>query len=211
MKKLILAAALLLAGATSARAQLTAAKAFVDAPQSVFPLVDTNTRMDMVDYINAGMSTQSSNKLGGGSAIIDLSPMRIKVKMTDSSTDEIFLLPTASASSDTIIGVIRTVATPGHDSSIAFYNSKWQPVKSGSVMTVPVLADWITDKAHTADVETIVPFMLVGYTFDPATQRLTATNHLEGFLSEDIYSIVAPYISKNLVYAWNGKRFVPAQ
>lgn len=209
MKKLILAAALLLFGATAARAQLTAAKAFVNAPQSVFPLVDTNTRMDMVDYINAGMSTQSNNKLGGGSAIIDLSPMRMKVKMTDSSTDELFLLPTAA--SDTIIGVIRTVATPGHDSSIAFYDSKWQPVKGGSVLTVPVLADWITDKAHTADVETVVPFMLVGYTFDPATQRLTATNHLEGFLSEDIYSMVAPYISKTLVYAWNGKRFVPAR
>lgn len=209
MKKLILAAALLLLGATAARAQLTAAKAFVNAPQSVFPLVDTNTRMDMVDYINAGMSTQSSNKLGGGSAIIDLSPMRMKVKMTDSSTDELFLLPTAA--SDTIIGVIRTVATPGHDSSIAFYNSKWQPVKGGSVLNVPVMADWITDKAHTADVETVVPFMLVGYTFDPATQRLTATNHLEGFLSEDIYSMVEPYISKNLVYAWNGKRFVPAR
>lgn len=209
MKKLILAAALLLLGATAARAQLTAAKAFVNAPQSVFPLVDTNTRMDMVDYINAGMSTQSSNKLGGGSAIIDLSPMRMKVKMTDSSTDELFLLPTAA--SDTIIGVIRTVATPGHDSSIAFYDSKWQPVKGGSVLNVPVMADWITDKTHTADVETVVPFMLVGYTFDPATQRLTATNHLEGFLSEDIYSMVEPYISKTLVYAWNGKRFVPAR
>ncbi len=204
MKKLFAAALLLCLSAIGAQAQLTAAKAFVDAPASVFPLVDNTTRLDMIDYVNAGMSTQSVNRLGGGSAIIELTPMKLRAKMTDASIDELFLLP---AGSDTIIGVIRTVATPGHDSSISFFNSSWQPLKPGAVFTAPVLADWVTDQSHIPDVETVVPFMLVGYSYDPDKGVLTATNNLEPFLSKDIYSIVAPFMTDTIVYQWNGKRF----
>ena len=40
MKKLLLTATLLLAGALGAMAQLTAADAFTSAPQNIFPLLD---------------------------------------------------------------------------------------------------------------------------------------------------------------------------
>lgn len=46
-----------------ANAQLTASKAFADAPASVFPLLNRNARLDMIDYFNGGMSTASTNAL----------------------------------------------------------------------------------------------------------------------------------------------------
>lgn len=189
------------------QAQTPAAKAFADAPQSVFPLLDQSTRLDMIDYFNAGMSTQSANNLGGTSAILAIDPMSVKVKMTDASTGQLFLLPAAAG--DTIVGVIRTVATPGHDSGLTLYTSAWKPVQPGKLFTAPVLKDWVTDVSHMADVEMVVPFMLTGYEYDPATSALTLTNNLESFLSKDIYEMVAPYMAGKLVYVWNGKRFTP--
>ena len=37
--------------------QFTAADAFTSAPQNIFPLLDRNTRLDMVDYVKSGLST----------------------------------------------------------------------------------------------------------------------------------------------------------
>ena len=53
----------------AASAQLTASKAFTSAPSDVFPLLDTNTRMDMVDYYNSGLATPSANRIDRKSVV----------------------------------------------------------------------------------------------------------------------------------------------
>ncbi len=187
------------------QAQLTARQAFATAPQSVFPLLDTNTRLDMIDYFDAGMKNESKNALGGQSALLEVSPMSLSMKMSDASTNQVFLLP--AAGNDTIIGVIRTVATPGHDSSLSLYTSKWQPVAQSKRFNAPKLTDWVTDRSHLGDVEAVVPFMLTGYKYDPQRSTLTLENNLNGFLSDDIYEMVAPYMLSSLTYEWDGKKF----
>ena len=208
MKHFLTTAILLAACVFGASAQLTARIAFTRAPQSVFPLLDTNTRLDMIDYFDAGMKTESKNALGGGSALLDMSPESLRVKMSDASVHQLFLLPAAN---DTLIGVIRTVATPGHDSSMTLYTSQWQPAARQHRFQAPVLRDWVTDPSHLPDVETVVPFMLTGYSYDPATSTLTLTNNLKGFLSDDIYAMVADYMRPVLIYRWDGKRFSPVR
>ncbi|MBD5317224.1 MAG: DUF3256 family protein [Bacteroides sp.] len=204
MKKFLIAAlTLLAAGAPAAMAQLTASKAFAEAPKSVFPLLEPNTRLDMLDYFNAGMSTPSKNNLGGGSAITALKPEFLSINMSDASATQLFLLPAAN---DTVIGVIRTVSTPALDSSMNLYTSQWQPLKKGA-FTAPELKDWVTDSKEIDNVESVVPFMLVDYAYDPATATLTLTNNLKDFLSDDIYSMVSPFLVPSITYVWDGKRF----
>lgn len=77
-----------------ASAQLTAADAFTSAPASVFPLLDRNTRLDMVDYVKSGLSTPSANALKGSSTITAMSPGALSVRMTDSSTAQVIVLLT---------------------------------------------------------------------------------------------------------------------
>lgn len=205
MKKLFLLLIAALAAAGIHAESLTAAKAFTEAPASVFPLLDAPTRLDMVDYSAAGMTTASKNNLGGNSVITEMTPDKLTIKMSDASTHTLFILP---ASPEPMIGLIRTVATPGNDSSLSLYTAQWQPSKT---FAAPGLKDWVTDKAHMADVELMVPFMLVGYDYDPQTQQLTLTNNLQSFLSEDVYAMVAPYMASKLVYSWDGRRFVPVK
>ena len=194
----------LLVVAMAAMAQLTARTAFAEAPSSVFPLLDKLTRLDMIDYFEAGSKVESVNALEGASAVTSLSDESLTVHLTDASDVQLFVVPTAK--SDTIIGVITTVATPGHDSSLALYSGRWK--RLDGLFTAPKLADWLTDPRRSAEVEIVVPFMLTSYVYNPADKTLSLTNNLKGFLSDDIYSMVDGLVRPSLVYRWDGNRFV---
>ena len=191
--------------------QLTVSEAFVSAPTSVFPLLDDMTRLDMLDYFNSAMTTASTNSLEGQSRITLLEPRKAMIEMTNSSVYELDLLLTSK--SDTLITVISTVSTPAHDSQLAVYSSDWSKNVTDQVFEKPSLDDWLTTdgKANRGDVEALVPFLLIGYTFDPESEILVLTNNTKEFLSTDIYDIVAPFLNQQLKYKWNGKKFVAAQ
>lgn len=205
MRQLLTTIFLMAACAFSAGA-VTAAEALASAPQNVFPLLDRNTRLDMIDYFNSGMSTPSANSLQGQSVITALSPDALSVRMTDSSTAQLVVL---SAGRDSIVALITTVAAPGLDSNIKFYDSKWTPLPATPYFTKPDWKDWMvgSDKADREMVTTQVPFMLASYAIDPASKVLTITNNLDRFLDKDIYAMLSPYLHPALTYRWDGGRF----
>ncbi|MDE5745115.1 MAG: DUF3256 family protein [Paramuribaculum sp.] len=201
---------MLLVGAGAAFAQLTAANAFAEAPQNVFPLLDLNTKLDMIDYFNSGMTTPSKNAMDGKSRITALSPAKMEINMTDASTYELVVIPTADG--DSVIALITTVATPAPDSQMAVFSKDWSNNITNSVFVKPILADWLTDddKENIGEVEGIIPFLLISYSFDPEAKQLTLTNNTSKFVSPELYEIVAPSLKSVMTYRWNGKKFVPA-
>ena len=203
MKQILLTALFLLATLT-VTAQKTAADAFTTAPTGIGPRLDQNTRLDMVDYYNSGLATPSANRLQGRSAITSLTPATITVKITDSSSAQIALLP---AGRDTIFAVISTVATPGLDSTIKFYDSNWAPLPTDRHFTAPGWNDWMTPGHDITEITAHTPFMLASYFIDTDAGTLTATNNLATFLDEDTYKTLSPALRPTLTYKWNGKRF----
>lgn len=205
LKALALTILGLCASTVSVHAQLNATNAFASAPQSVFPLLDKNTRLDMIDYFASGSDTPSRNKLDGSSRISELDDYNVKIKMTDASDYQLAILP---AGSDSIIAVISTVATPAHDSHISFYDRTWKKLPD-TYFTPPAISDWLNaDGKKSPDmVTTMVPFMLAEYVYDPKTKLLTLTNNLGEFMSEDTESMVLPYLLPALEYKWDGKKF----
>lgn len=202
----IFAAALLILSAATAWGQLTAAKAFSTMPDKLMPLLDRSTRLDMIDYFNSGSSTPSKNSMAGQSRIMELTPQTAVVQLSPASTCEIALLP---AGSDTLIAVISTVATPAPDSKLHVYTSDWSRDLTSQVFTAPQLTDWLTGdgRKNIAEVETMVPFMLAGGKYDPATGSYVLTNNVSQFLTEEVYKPMSGYFQPTLVYKWNGKRF----
>lgn len=193
-----------LLGVSTLPAQLTASKAFVEAPRNVIPLLDRNARLDMLDYFNSGLTNKTSNKLNGTSAITAVDPMQVAVQMTDASTCHIALLP---AQSDTLIAVISTVNTPAPDSKMTVYSSGFARDLTASAFAKPTLKEWITDPSMLSTVEAMVPFLLISYSYNPDSATLTLTNNTQKFLSDDVYAIVEPYLKKSIVYKWTGKKF----
>ncbi len=203
MKQILLTALFLLATLT-VTAQKTAADAFTTAPTGIFPPPDQNTPLHHVHYHNSGLATPSANRLQGRSAITSLTPATITVKITDSSSAQIALLP---AGRDTIFAVISTVATPGLDSTIKFYDSNWAPLPTDRHFTAPGWNDWMTPGHDITEITAHTPFMLASYFIDTDAGTLTATNNLATFLDEDTYKTLSPALRPTLTYKWNGKRF----
>lgn len=201
---IIVALAMAFMQVPAVKAQLTASRAFADAPASVFPLLNRNVRLDMIDYFNGGMTTASTNALQGKSRITALAPDDLKIAMTDASSYQLVILP---AQGDSIIGLIQTVATPAHDSHITFYSRDWKQLDTNPVFTAPSLEDWLTPVAKKSGADiSLVPFMLAGYVYDPSSSTLTLTNNLSEFLSPDVYSIVGGNLMPTIIYKWDGRK-----
>ncbi|MCI9607321.1 MAG: DUF3256 family protein [Muribaculaceae bacterium] len=207
-KPIALAAALVL-GTSACFARLTARQAFTEAPQSVFPLLNLDARLDMIDYFESGMANTSKNAMEGQSRITAMTPDKVSISMSEASDYELCLLPTADG--DTAIVVIATVATPAPDSRMSVYSKDWGKNLTSGAFSKPVLSDWLSEegKERAAEVEGLVPFLLISYSYDPASGVLTLTNNTGRFLSSDIYEIVKPCLKGSITYKWNGKQFVP--
>lgn len=205
MKKHLLTLALMGAALTG-MAQTSAADLFTSAPQNVFPLLDQNTRLDMVDYYKNGMSTPSQNSLDGRSLITEMTPASLTVKMTDSSAMQIVELKGPKGS---VVALISTVATPGLDSNIKFFDSDWKPLSTESYFVKPGWKEWLTDsgRQNQDEVTMQVPFMLASYRIDPESGTLTLTNNLSHFLDKALYDDLSAYLRPQLIYLWNGKNY----
>lgn len=197
----------MLAPLASVRA-LTAREAFISAPRRVIPLIDNNTRLDMLDYFNSGMKTASTNALNGKSSVTALSDDAISIRLTDASTIDIAVLPCGN---DTLIAVIKTVATPAPDSKLSVYSKDWKSDLTSRTFAKPALKDWLTPEGrkNQASVESVIPFLLVGYSYDPAASTLTLTDNTSQFMPADVFATISGYLSPKLVYRWNGQKFQP--
>lgn len=136
LKALILIAAALAALTAGAR---TAADFFAKAPDSVLPLLQENTRLDMLDYFNSGLQTPSANTLGGRSRITSLSDRAVTVEM---SRDASVQMAVITAGKDTLIAVVETVLTPVADSGVRLYRAAdWKELPSPAMPGVEQFAD----------------------------------------------------------------------
>lgn len=205
--KQVISIIILIAGVFSFRVNaLTAEQAFVFAPESVFPLLNKNTRLDMIDYFNSGSATPSKNKLSGNSRVTSIKFNDLQFEMNASSSYHIVILHLNKG--EEIVALIETVKTPATDSKISFYTTEWKKI-DGKYFSEPELEDWLTSegKKKIKDVEVLVPFMLVGYEFDTMNGELILNNNIKSMLSEDVYDSVASYFKSQLKYSWTGKQF----
>lgn len=69
-----------LADSAAAPEPSDAAGFFVDAPTAFFPTIDRSTRLDMIDYFNAGSSKASANVVNGECRVISDTPEQIVVQ-----------------------------------------------------------------------------------------------------------------------------------
>lgn len=187
---------------SDAFARTTAAGAFQNAPATVFPMLDRNARLDMIDYFNSGSSTPTHNQLNGRSRITAMDSDAVTIEMTDASVYRIVLLP-RKQQTDTLFALIRTVVLPAHDSDMMFYDSQWRPLSNNKTFVAPVMADWLLPEADKELVAGTVPFMLAEYSYDVASSTLTVDNRLADFLSADDWKKVGPMLRQRIEYVWN--------
>ena len=101
--------------------QLRAKDLFAAAPDSIFPLLSTNNRLDCIDFIENNMEAKVKNRLDQPVTMTALTDSYLHLKPSEKSTAEIKVLD------DSTFCLISTCMGPAPDSRIAFYTHEWKP------------------------------------------------------------------------------------
>lgn len=198
-----------LADSAAAPEPSDAAGFFVDAPTAFFPTIDRSTRLDMIDYFNAGSSKASANVVNGECRVISDTPEQIVVQTSGVSEVALALLPSSNKKwGDRILMVVTTLSTPAEDSAVKFYTTSWEPIEG--VFEVPMLDDWMLPEAKKdpAPVQNALPFVIARLTYNPESRRAVFTHNLPDFVATEMLGVARSSIHPKLTFHWDGKRFV---
>ena len=143
MKSIFYTILLFLFAASPLSAQHYVDKFFANIPPQVLSIIDQTSRLDMIDLYNNNMQAQAENLYGGMSRIQKKSDYFIDVKLTESSTWQMRIMPSAH---DTLIVCVHSLTANGTSSTLRFYKQDWHPVKHDLVM--PTFSHFLTSKPH---------------------------------------------------------------
>ena len=187
----------------SAFSQTKAKDVFATAPDSIFPLLTTNNRLDCIDLIENNMKATVKNKLEQKTEMTALTDSYLQIKPSERSVVEIKML------NDSVFCLINTCLGPAPDSRISFFTHDWKPYKTTFPMphatdfwtSVP---DSLASDANFAQ-RSLEDLLLIQISADKESTELTLTiqtSELSGKEKEIAQKYVQP-----LRYRWNGKSF----
>ncbi|MCM1067545.1 MAG: DUF3256 family protein [Muribaculaceae bacterium] len=181
----------------------TAAELFVDAPPQVLPLLERNSRLDMLDYFRSHLPTPTDNTLGGSSRVLRESDACIELQLSRDASMSIALVPLKA---DTLVAVIETVLTPVADSGVRFYRTDWTPVQRQPAM--PSAADFMP-KGEKLPKGTEMPAALyIRADYDPVSGRFTFVNTTAGYYTDTDRPAGLALLRSAVDMVYDGKRFV---
>lgn len=187
----------------SAFSQTKAKDVFAAAPDSIFPLLTTNNRLDCIDLIENNMKATVKNKLEQKAEMTALTDSYLQIKPSERSVVEIKML------NDSVFCLINTCLGPAPDSRISFFTHDWKPYKT--TFPMPHATDFWTSvpdslarDANFAQ-RSLEDLLLIQISADKENTELTLTiqtSELSGKEKEIAQKYVQP-----LRFRWTGKSF----
>ena len=187
----------------SAFSQTKAKDVFATAPDSIFPLLTTNNRLDCIDLIENNMKATVKNKLEQKTEMTALTDSYLQIKPSERSVVEIKML------NDSVFCLINTCLGPAPDSRISFFTHDWKPYKT--TFPMPHATDFWTSVPDSLAIDanfaqrSLEDLLLIQISADKENTELTLTiqtSELSGKEKEIAQKYVQP-----LRYRWTGKGF----
>lgn len=98
-------------------------------PDSITPLLTKNSRLNLIDYLEAGQKAVEKNRLGGETVMAHLSETRCLIQMTSSSDMDFKLIKSPEPSIGVILSVHNSENT-AISSIIKYYSLDWKLLKT---------------------------------------------------------------------------------
>lgn len=114
---------------------------YAEAPDSIFPLLTKNNRLDQIDFRENNMQAVVKNRFDTPSELLVLTDRYLKLQLSERCLIEMRLL------SDSTFCMVETFTAPAPDSRIRFFNAAWQ--EQPSVIEKPSVADFLNDDIDT--------------------------------------------------------------
>ena len=182
---------------------IIAKQLFIEVPDSLFPSIDKNTRLDMIDYYECGYNRPSLDVFKDSCKISHIDDENIIIETSPILKQQISVL------SNNIILLISTHSIPTHDSEIEFYDFNWNKLESNQLFTSPKLYDWLSKegKKEQQDIENYIPFLITEYQYNSNDKTLTLINNLQDYFTDSDWNKIAPLLLTQLKYKWAGGKF----
>ena len=187
----------------SAFSQTKAKDVFATAPDSIFPLLTTNNRLDCIDLIENNMKATVKNKLEQKAEMTALTDSYLQIKPSEKSVVEIKML------NDSVFCLINTCLGPAPDSRISFFTRGWKPYET--TFPMPHATDFWTSVPDSLARDasfaqrSLEDLLLIQISADKENTELTLTiqtSELSGKEKEIAQKYVQP-----LRFRWTGKGF----
>lgn len=184
---------------------------FIDMPDSLFPYLTRNNRLDCIDFIESKMKAEIKNKFDENSELVSLTDDYLKFRLNENCTYEMKLLTVAG---DTLqrICLIRSYSAPEVESDISFYSQDWKRLDNGRLIIMPTFNSFW----HRPDTMSVDKFAELRRYIDPV--MMSAAFVESGDMPTIQFSVAQPLLNKEdkklikpaivqINVKWNGSIF----
>lgn len=135
----------------SSFAELRIRDVYAEAPDSIFPLLTKNNRLDQIDFRENNMPAVVKNRFDGHTELLVLTERYLKLQLSERCLVEMRLLSdsTLASPSDTVLRVcmVETFSAPAPDSRVRFFDTQWHELPSA--IEKPSVDEFLSDDVDT--------------------------------------------------------------
>ena len=114
---------------------------YAEAPDSIFPLLTKNNRLDQIDFRENNMQAVVKNKYDDRVELLVLTDKYLKLQLSDHCIVEMRLL------SDSTFCMVQTYSAPAPDSHIRFFDAAWNELPQ--TIERPAVDDFLSEDIDT--------------------------------------------------------------
>ena len=114
---------------------------YAAAPDSIFPLLTKNNRLDQIDFRENNMQAVVKNQFDDRSELLVLSEKYLQLRLSEHSVVEMRLL------SDSVFCMVQTYYAPAPDSHIRFFDTEWHELPQ--TIEQPAVDDFLSEDIDT--------------------------------------------------------------
>ena len=140
MKRFVLIL-LLMQAAGSLCGQVRMRDIFAAAPDSIFPLLTKNNRLDQIDFSENNMKAEVKNKFESHAELLVLTDRYLKLQLSERCVVEMRLF------SDSTFCMVETFCAPAPDSHIRLFDTQWHELPQS--IEKPSVDEFLSDDIDT--------------------------------------------------------------
>ena len=123
------------------KAQTRIRDIYAAAPDSIFPLLTKNNRLDQIDFRENNMPAIVKNKFDNHSELLALTDKYLKLQLSERCIVEMRLL------TDSTFCMVQTYNAPASDSRICFFDTNWNELPQS--IETPSVDDFLSEDIDT--------------------------------------------------------------
>ena len=148
----------------SSKAQVCIRDIYASAPDSIFPLLTKNNRLDQIDFRENNMQAIVKNKFDDHSELLVLNDKYLKLKLSERCIVEMRLL------SDSTFCMVQTYSAPASDSQVRIFDKDWNELK---VLERPAVEEFLSEDLDVDTRQSLQALSLIKARLDEEDNSIT--------------------------------------